>query len=128
MDRSQMTDRMIECVAESLAIDRQSVRPTSRLAGELGADSIDFLDIMFELEAAFGVMLQKEDLNLLDKAGIAKEEAVEGGFLTSSAKRALVKYLAELPVDDDIPAHQVGLYITVETLVTIVSEKLAEAG
>ena len=49
-DRTQIEAGVREVLEEALGVDAESVKPTSTLTGDLGAESIDFLDIQFRLE------------------------------------------------------------------------------
>lgn len=113
---------IIECVAESLMIDASTISIDSRLINDLGMDSLDFLDIMFQIESRFGIKLQKEDLNFLSRIGIKQEEAVKDGFLSSEAKIRLHQILPDMPVDRDIKLLELGDFITVGTLLKIIEE------
>ncbi len=42
-------------LVEALNVDEGEIKPTSTLQGDLGAESIDFLDIVFRLEREFGI-------------------------------------------------------------------------
>jgi len=46
----------------SLNVDEEVITPTSTLQGDLGAESIDFLDIVFRLERAFGIKIPRDEL------------------------------------------------------------------
>ena len=49
-------------LVEALSVDDDQVTPAARLKGDLGAESIDFLDIVFRLEKQFGVTILREEL------------------------------------------------------------------
>ena len=49
-------------LVEALSVDDDEVTPAARLKGDLGAESIDFLDIVFRLEKQFGVTIPREEL------------------------------------------------------------------
>src|SRR3954462_14037015 len=49
-------------LVEALGVDDAQVTPTARLKADLGAESIDFLDIVFRLEKQFGVTIPREEL------------------------------------------------------------------
>ena len=48
---------------DALGVDDDEVTPGATLVGDLGAESIDFLDIVFRLEKAFGISIPREDLS-----------------------------------------------------------------
>jgi acyl carrier protein len=54
--------RVVRVLVESLAVDEESVTPAATLHGDLGAESIDFLDIVFRLEREFGINIPRGEL------------------------------------------------------------------
>jgi acyl carrier protein len=120
MDRSEITQKVILCVSESLVRPAEGIQADSSIVGQLGADSLDFLDIMFALERAFKISLGKEQFDLLKKVGLSREEAIQGQFLTPAAVERLRKILPNLPLSGDIAVQNLREYITVGTIVEIV--------
>lgn len=49
-------------LVEALNVDEEEIKPTSTLQGDLGAESIDFLDIVFRLEREFGIKIPRGEL------------------------------------------------------------------
>src|ERR1700678_3588486 len=49
-------------LVEALNVDEGDIKPTSTLQGDLGAESIDFLDIVFRLEREFGIKIPRGEL------------------------------------------------------------------
>lgn len=49
-------------LVETLNVDEEEIKPTSTLQGDLGAESIDFLDIVFRLEREFGIKIPRGEL------------------------------------------------------------------
>ncbi|MGH7174711.1 MAG: acyl carrier protein [Gemmataceae bacterium] len=49
-------------LVEALNVDEDEIRPTSTQQGDLGAESIDFLDIVFRLEREFGIKIPRGEL------------------------------------------------------------------
>ncbi|HEV3204105.1 MAG TPA: acyl carrier protein [Gemmataceae bacterium] len=49
-------------LVEALNVDEGEIKPTSTLQGDLGAESIDFLDIVFRLEREFGIKIPRGEL------------------------------------------------------------------
>jgi acyl carrier protein len=54
--------KVVRVVAESLAVDEESITPASTLQEDLGAESIDFLDIIFRLEREFDIHIPRGEL------------------------------------------------------------------
>ena len=49
-------------LVEALNVDEEDIKLTSTLQGDLGAESIDFLDIVFRLEREFGIKIPRGEL------------------------------------------------------------------
>src|SRR5262249_13077518 len=47
---------------DALNVDEDEITPAARLQGDLGAESIDFLDIVFRLEREFGIKIPRGEL------------------------------------------------------------------
>ena len=62
MMRDQIFAKVAGTLVEALNVDEDQVTPTSTLQGDLGAESIDFLDIVFRLEREFGIKIPRNEL------------------------------------------------------------------
>ncbi len=85
-------------LVESLGVDESEVTPEAKLTHDLGAESIDFLDIVFKLEKAFDIKMQRTELypeDILENA-----EYIKDGKLTSEGLVQLRRRLAFLDLDD----------------------------
>jgi acyl carrier protein len=49
-------------LAEALGVEEEDIHPESTIVGDLGAESIDFLDILFRLEKAFNIKIPRNEL------------------------------------------------------------------
>ena len=61
-DITDIYPRVASVLADTLNVDAEDVRPGSTLQGDLGAESIDFLDIVFRLEREFGIKIPRGEL------------------------------------------------------------------
>jgi acyl carrier protein len=119
-----------ECVADVLLItDTDTIQLKSSLVSDLGADSLDFLDLVFQLEEKFGIKISRTEVNLFQSLGLPEEEAHKDGVLTARA----IEKLKQLMPEVDPGVFQPGLLVatvpkllTVETFVNIVNRKLEE--
>ena len=86
-------------LVEALNVDEDEIKPTATLQGDLGAESIDFLDIVFGLERAFKVKIPRGRI-VEDARGDLPEAAFEEkGYLTEVGLKRLREYLSEVPAD-----------------------------
>ena len=61
-EREDIQGRVARVLVEALNVDEDQVRPAAMLQGDLGAESIDFLDIVFRLEREFGIKIPRGEL------------------------------------------------------------------
>jgi acyl carrier protein len=54
--------KVASTLVEALNVEEEEIKPTSTLQGDLGAESIDFLDIVFRLEREFGIKIPRGEL------------------------------------------------------------------
>ncbi len=54
--------KVVRVLVEALSVDEDEITPTASLQGDLGAESIDFLDIVFRLEREFGIKIPRGEL------------------------------------------------------------------
>ena len=62
MTHDEVFAKVKDVLTTALAVDDEEVTPEARVSEDLGAESIDFLDISFRLEKAFGIKINKGDL------------------------------------------------------------------
>src|SRR5213083_885938 len=55
-------EKVVRVLVAALNVDEDDVKPTSTLQGDLGAESIDMLDIVFRLEREFGIKVPRGEL------------------------------------------------------------------
>jgi acyl carrier protein len=123
-------DGVRECLAESLALAPEEIQATSRLIEDLGADSLDFLDILFSLEQRFALKLRSMDLDALMRADLSVEKLVEKRYIPREEVERMAQWLPALASaanHDRITPRMLYSYLTVESLVILVQRKLQEA-
>ncbi len=60
--RDEIYEKVSATLVEALNVDEDQVKPDATLQGDLGAESIDFLDIVFRLEREFGIKIPRGEL------------------------------------------------------------------
>src|SRR5437867_10955934 len=60
--QEEIYSKVSATLVEALNVDEEEVKPSSTLQGDLGAESIDFLDIVFRLEREFGIKIPRGEL------------------------------------------------------------------
>lgn len=97
MTMDDILGKVTRILEDALGADPDDVKPNSRLMADLGAESIDFLDIVFRLEKEFG--LPKIDRNELFPESIFQGEAglVKDGMVTT---QGLAELKTKMPFCD----------------------------
>jgi len=60
--QAEIYDKVSATLIEALNVDEDEISPAATLQGDLGAESIDFLDIVFRLEREFGIKIPRGEL------------------------------------------------------------------
>jgi acyl carrier protein len=88
--------KVAQVLVEALNVDEDQVRPAATLQGDLGAESIDFLDIVFRLEREFGVKIPRGEL-FPDTIFQGDPDFVRDGRVTD---RGMVELRTRMPYAD----------------------------
>jgi acyl carrier protein len=110
---------------DALGVDDDEVTPEARLMGDLGAESIDFLDIIFKLEKAFGISIDRAELFPEDV--LTSSKFVTGGKVTPEGVEELKKRMpwANLAKFEENPNVQsFGDLLTVNDLCRYIQSKV----
>lgn len=119
-----------ECLAASLALAPEDIQASSRLIDDLGADSLDFLDILFSLEQRFALKLRSMELDALMRVDFSQEKLVEKRYIPREEAERMVQWLPALRAAPDlgrVTPRQLYSYLTVESLAILVQRKLDES-
>jgi len=118
--------RVREALVGALGVDEEEVTPEATLTGDLGAESIDFLDIVFRLEKEFGIKIPRGDLfpdNLF-----TNEQYVQNGKLTDAGLAELAKRMPHADLTafrQDPDVQNVNNLFTVGMICKYIESKLA---
>ena len=80
MSQEEIFVKVREVLTNALAVDDAEVTPTARLTEDLGAESIDYLDITFQLEKTFAIKIPKGEL--IPESLFSNPEYVSNGRMT----------------------------------------------
>lgn len=101
--RPEIRDTVRKCIAESLAVPVNEIKLTSRLADDLGFDSLDFVDVVFMLERELGINVRETEFNFLSRLDYSSSDVMRDGFLTAAVVDKLSPWL---PAIDAVPDRQ----------------------
>ena len=122
----EIFSKVQKALVDALGVDEDEVTPQATMVGDLGAESIDFLDIVFRLEKTFGIKIPRGELFPEDV--LSSSEFVSNGKVNAAGLAALKARMpfADLSKFEANPNVQnFANTLTVEDLVRYVQSKLA---
>lgn len=126
MTREEIYDKVREVLVDALGVDDEEVRPEAKLRDDLGAESIDFLDIVFRLEKAFGIKIPRGEMfpeDIFTNPAYVKDNKVTAEGIVELKKRMPHVDLSTLEKDPDVN----NIRFTVTTVVNYIEAKLKAA-
>jgi acyl carrier protein len=127
MNNQEIFNKVKDIIVDVLVIDADKVQPTSRLITDLGAESIDFLDLVFQLEKEFAIKIPRGQLEKNARGDLTEAEFENNGVLTDRGLQSLRNYLTEVPQEyfkDKLKTNEIPLLFTVETFCKLVESAL----
>jgi acyl carrier protein len=118
-----------ECVASVLEMPVDSVGDDNRLVDDLGAESLDLLDLVFQLEQRFHVSISPSDIERRARARLDGRPFEIDGVYTADAVSELRKVLPEVPPDElaeGLTVAELPRTFRVRTMANLVSRLLEE--
>ncbi len=123
MNEEEILLSVRKCIGDALELDMDEVEPDCSIMGELGAESIDLLDITFRVEKAFGIRIPRKATEKTAKN--ASATWMKKGLLTDEAKQSLREAMPEVPkerFDGDLKPRDISALFTPRTFVRLVQE------
>lgn len=126
--QEEIFEKVKQTLVDALSVEEDEVTPEATLTGDLGAESIDFLDIVFRLEKQFEIKIPQDEL--FSREVLSNPEYVVDRKLNAAGIAALEKAmphvnLTEFKQDPDI--DKLSDVFTVDTIVKFVQSKLTAA-
>lgn len=122
----EVFEKVKEVLMDALGVDDDEVTEEATMVGDLGAESIDFLDIVFKLEKAFDVEIKNDDLfpnDILTNAEYVADGKVTPDGLTKLKERMPFADLTKFESNPQV--QDFGSMLTVKDLCNYVSSKVA---
>ncbi len=122
----EIYEKVQATLVDALGVEEEDVTHGATLQGDLGAESIDFLDIVFRLERNFGIKIPRGEL--FPENVVSDPDMIKDGKMTD---KGLEELKARMPYADltgfaaDPDVEKIGDLYTVDMLVQYVSSKLA---
>ncbi len=125
MSQDEIFSKVRQVLVDALGVDDDEVTADATLRGDLGAESIDFLDIAFRLEKAFTIKINQGEMfpdNVLSDSNYVQNGRITPNGLAELKKRMPHADLSKLEADPDV--NKVGDVFTVDAVVRFVQGKI----
>ncbi|MCA9110266.1 MAG: acyl carrier protein [Planctomycetaceae bacterium] len=122
----EVFEKVQETLVDALGVDDDEVTPEATLIGDLGAESIDFLDIVFRLEKNFDVKIPRGEL-FPENLTSAESGFVEDGVVTEKGIAELRARMPHADIDSfasDPKVENISELFTVEMICKFLESKL----
>ena len=125
MTQEEIFAKVTETLVEALGVDDDEVTPEATLTGDLGAESIDFLDIVFRLEKTFDIKIPRGELfpdNILNNPEFVQDGKLTDTGLSELKQRMPHADFSEFEQDPDV--NKMAELFKVQTIVNYVNGKV----
>jgi acyl carrier protein len=127
MTRDEIFEKVQQTLVDALGVDDDEVTPEATLSGDLGAESIDYLDIVFRLEKNFGIKIPRGEL-FPENLSATDGGFVKDGVVTPEGVAELKKRMPHADVDSfakDPKVENIQELFTVNMIVKFLEKKVA---
>jgi len=124
--RDEIYEKVREALVDALGVDEDEVTPEATLMGDLEAESIDFLDIVFRLEKSFDIKIERGELapeDILTSTEYVHEGKVNAAGIAKLKERMPFADLSR--VESDPKVQNLGHQLTVTDMCRFVEYKLS---
>ncbi len=123
----EIFEDVCEVIESSTGINKNEIKLDSTLFNELGVDSIDLVDILFELETLFDLELNISDIELKAKEELGDIPYEIDGVITKDGLKALRIHMTEIDskkLEHGITIHQLIQLFSTHSLCKLVHYKM----
>lgn len=131
MSTDDVVGKVKAAFVEALGVDDDEVSLTSKVFDDLGAESLDLLEIVFLLERSFDIKIPRGGVKEASQAGVDPTQYEADGKLTELALEKLRELMPEVDASEiksGLTSNDIPRLFRVQTFVNIVTRLLAEKG
>ena len=125
-DKEEIFAKVQEALVDALGVEDDEVTPEATLQGDLDAESIDFLDIVFRLEKAFDIKIERGELfpeDILTDTNYVSDGKLNADGIAKLKERMPFADLSAFEADPQV--QKLGKQLTVEDMCNFVAHKMA---
>lgn len=124
--KEEIFSKVQEALVDALGVEDDEVLPEATLQGDLDAESIDFLDIVFRLEKAFDIKIERGELfpeDILTSTDYVEDGRVNAAGIAKLKERMPFADLTKFEKDPVV--QKLGQQLTVQDMCNFVEHKLS---
>ena len=124
--KEEVFEKVRDALVDALSVDDDEVTPEATMVGDLGAESIDFLDIVFKLEKAFDVQIPRDELfpeDILTNADYVQDGKVTPDGVEQLKQRMPYADLSKFEANPQV--QDFGNLLTVQDLCNYIETKVS---
>lgn len=128
MTEQEIFDKLLPLIREVTGVREERIRLDSGLMDDLGAESLDLLDLGFLIEETFGVAIASDEFEREARSRLPELVYERDGLLTDEAVAQLRRALPEVPPEKlqaGVPKMSVARVLNVAVFVHLIHRKLA---
>lgn len=119
-------EKFYDCFVQSLGVARDDLTMEKRLLEDLGADSLDLLDLVFNLEQAFGISIPRGEFEKRAREKLGETPFEVNGVITEEGLVALREGMPESAerIKSGLRTHQIPMLFTVQSFYNMVADRV----
>ena len=124
--KEEIFDKVREALVDALGVEEDEVTPEATLQGDLDAESIDFLDIVFRLEKSFDIKIERGELfpeDILTNTDYVQDGKVNSDGITRLKERMPFADLSKFESEPTV--QNLAQQLTVQDMCSFVEYKLS---
>ena len=124
--QEEIFSQVQEALVDALGVDEDEVTPEATLQGDLDAESIDFLDIVFRLEKSFDIKIERGELfpeDILTDSAFVEDGKVNAAGIAKLKERMPFADLSKFEQNPNV--QNLGKQLTVQDMCAFIEHKLA---
>lgn len=128
---NKIVEKVKETLIEVCALEKSvdEIDDNASIINDLGADSLDFLDILFKLEEGFGVTIERGVIIKKAQGDLSDDQFIKDGYVTAEGMKRLKISMPEIDEEsfpDKLKANEIMGIFSPRTFARIVTEQLEE--
>jgi acyl carrier protein len=127
IDPAAIEDNVRQLVAQTLARDPAAIDPAARLIDDLGAESLDLLELVFRIERAYDIQITRGEMERAARGDLTDDQFAPAGVISPVGLDRLRELMPEARahLQPGLRPFQILGLFSVRTFARIVAAKLA---